>query len=122
MSLSFYRILHFSSIMLLFFGLGAVLVSHYSAGGIIKVRARILAFATHGFGLVFILISGFGMLAKLNLIQTIPLWAYAKLAIWILLGFAISAARRRAGWAYGWTLVFLILGVTAAYLGEFKPV
>lgn len=122
MSLSFYRILHFASVMLLYFGLGAVLVSHYSAGGIIKVRARILAFATHGLGLIFILISGFGMLVKLGMTESIPMWAYGKLIVWALLGLAISAARRRAGWAYIWTLTFLVLGITAAYLGEFKPI
>ena len=83
---------------------------------------RKLAFITHGLGLLLILVSGFGMLARMGLVGGLPPWIHAKLTIWVLAGVAIAVAKRKseklAVWIYAATV---LLGFTAAYIAIFKP-
>ncbi|MFP5520527.1 MAG: hypothetical protein ACLGGX_11530 [Bdellovibrionia bacterium] len=80
-----------------------------------------MAFILHGVGLALILISGFGMAARLGLVSGLPGWIHAKLAIWVLLGAGIALAKRKG--AIGWPVAVLLmgLGTTAAYIAINKP-
>lgn len=120
MTYEFYKILHFTGIMLLFFGLSTALTLKM-AGAAFTGSVKKMAFLTHGIGLFLLILGGFGLLARLGFRGNIPAWALAKLGIWLLLGGAISLAKRRG--QIGWPLMvlFIGLGTTAAWLATTKP-
>lgn len=120
MSYEFYKIIHLVSIMTLFFSFGGVLVLRY-AGLPLQGKPKTMAFMLHGIALLALLVSGFGLLAKMGLMATLPGWAQGKLLIWVLLGAGISLVKRKGN--LGWPLVILILGLglTAAILAVTKP-
>lgn len=125
MTIETYRLLHIIGIIALFFGFGGVLflnANHEKSKGQQKIPAslKIQSFVAHGVGLILILISGFGMLARLGYAHDIPGRIYAKLIIWILLGLGVSAARRLS--KHTWKIFFALwaLGGTAAALALLK--
>ncbi len=119
--LNTYKLIHLIGLMLLFFGFGGVLVTSY-AGFTLPKKARIFAMMSHGIGLLFILLGGFGMLARLGLAKDMPSWVYSKLLIWLVLGGAIALAKRKADLAWTMLISFIILASTAAFIGLTKPV
>jgi hypothetical protein len=68
-----------------------------------------------------VLISGFGMLARLGFMANIPAWAYGKIGIWIILGGSMVLAKRKAEWGLSLILFWVAAGGLAAYLAVFKP-
>jgi hypothetical protein len=66
--------------------------------------------------LLLILFSGFGLLAKLGLMSTVPLWVWLKLVLWLVLGAAVAAIRRARSFAPALLLALPLLGAAAAYL------
>ena len=68
MSLLTYKVLHILGLMLVFSSLGGLLF-HSLGGGGTKHRGHKLAGASHGIGLVLVLVSGFGMLANHSLVM-----------------------------------------------------
>lgn len=112
--------MHLLGLMLLFFGFGGLLVSAYARVEL-KKAARIMGFVTHGVGLLFILVSGFGMAARLGMMTGLPGWVKAKIVIWALLGIAISVVKRKG--YIGWPVAILLwgLGTTAAMFAVTKP-
>ena len=85
-----YKILHLTGLFLLITGLASTLVLSW-AGSINQKNLKKFSFITHGIGLLFILVSGFGLLARLGLAQAnMPTWIYGKLTIWGLFALAIS--------------------------------
>lgn len=120
MSYSFYKILHMIGIMTLFVGLASILILAF-VGQLKSSRAKMIGFATHGLGLFLMILSGFGMAAKLQMFAELPGWLYAKIGIWLLLGLAISLLKRKPQWAFGNLIVVIALGGTAAWLAITKP-
>lgn len=120
MSYEFYKILHICGLMLLFFGLSSAMTLKM-AGVQFTGAVKKLAFITHGVGLFIMLVGGFGLLARLGFVHGMPNWAIAKIVIWVLLGGAISVAKRKG--QIGWPLMILFvgLGTTAAWLAIAKP-
>ncbi|MNK06255.1 hypothetical protein D3C87_241480 [compost metagenome] len=120
MSYQFYKVLHILGLMTLFFGFGGLLVANY-AGVVLSKKARIMTMATHGIGLLLILVSGFGMAARLGLVAGLPSWVQAKVLIWVLLGAGIALVKRKG--KIGWPLAILLigLGTTAAFIAINKP-
>ena len=120
MSYQFYKVLHLLGIMLLFFGFGGLLVAAYGKVALSK-GARIMAFATHGLGLLLIFVAGFGMAAKLGIMANFPGWMQAKVGIWVLLAVGISLVKRKG--YIGWPVAVLLfgLGTTAAFIAINKP-
>jgi len=120
-SYQIYKLIHFFGIFTVLIALG-VTCFHAARGG---TRAdnpfrRAIAIA-HGGGLFLLLLGGFGMLARLGLVQGLPGWIMAKLGIWVILGAAIALPYRSRGIARPllWTLP--LLGVLAAYFALYKP-
>lgn len=120
-SYQIYKLLHYAGIMMLFAGLGGILISHYASAAGIKGKAKMLAMMSHGVGLIFILVAGFGMLARLGITGGLPGWIYAKLAVWLFLGAAATLAKRKASNAWMFLALFVFAGVTSAYLAMYKP-
>ena len=115
-----YKLLHFAGLAMAFLGIGGIMIHHFSNHDTLKAKAKILAFSLHGVGLLFMLIGGFGMLARLGLINGLPGWVYAKLALWLLLGAMVGFAKRMKN---AWILSFILIAVvvTAAGFALYKP-
>ena len=115
-SYAFYKILHLFAILLLFTSLGTLAAA--AKGGETLQR---IARAAHGVALLLILVAGFGLMARLGLFGAIPLWAWTKIGLWLLLGLAVLPLRRRPEWASGLWIAFPLLGALAAWLAVAKP-
>jgi hypothetical protein len=102
--------------MLLFFGFGGVLIPHLS-GYNLTGKAKLMAFITHGIGMMLLLVAGFGLLAKLGL-DGIPNWIIIKLVVWFFLGIGIALAKRKPSIIS--LLVLLALAMIAPYAAIFK--
>lgn len=121
MSYEFYKILHLTGLVLLFSGLIALLTLKVM-GSVVAGSTKKFAFMTHGIGLFLVLLSGFGLLARMGMARDFPNWIYLKLAIWLYFGASIALIKRKG--QLGWILYLpmLIIFIIAAYLGVVKPV
>lgn len=121
MPIDFYRWMHLTSGLLLFLAMGGVAVRglvHEHEGPLGKPLRRRLGI-THGVALALLLISGFGLLAKLGM--GFPGWVLGKLGLWaVFFGLFVAALRKpRFGKLLWWGMI--ILGTTAVYLAVYKP-
>ena len=115
MSYEFYKFLHFFSLLALFFSLGALcFYSHKEKGQ--KKWIMIL----HGLASFALLVSGFGMIAKLKM-PNFPLWVSLKLVIWLLLSFLIPFLLRQKRLKLPVSLLIFTLTGFALWLALFKP-
>ena len=110
MTREFYLIIHLTGISLLAIGVGGML-----AGGEKRKTFAML----QGVGLLVMLVSGFGLLAKLGL--GFPHFAIVKTALWILIGALPVLFRKLKTPLPAAILISLILVGTMAYLGVMKP-
>jgi hypothetical protein len=115
MSILVYKVLHILGIALILVALGGAAQRALDGGS----GSRKLPGITHGVGLLIILVSGFGQLAKLGL--GFPLWVWAKLAIWIVLGVLLVSIRRMPRHAATFWFAIPVLVGLAAYLAFYKP-
>ncbi len=120
MSYEVYKIIHLVAIVLLFSGLIGLLTIQMS-GGALAGKVKSMVFMSHGIGLVLVLISGFGLIARLGLTSGLPGWIYAKLLIWLFLGAAISIVKRKG--LIGWPIFISLIAffTIAAVLATLKP-
>ena len=118
-----FRFLHLLGIFLLFAALGGVIVRRLVAADAgtdaPKDRASRLAGMTHGLALLLLLVTGFGMLGVLHL--GFPVWAWCKLAIWLIFGGIVVAVRKSAAAARWLWWLLPLLGLAAAWLALTKP-
>lgn len=79
MSYEFYKILHLISLMTLFLSLGMLIVG--------PKPLKKLIMSLHGAALLLLLVSGFGLIAKLHIPLKFlsPSWFWQKTFIWIVL-------------------------------------
>lgn len=119
MSYETYKIFHILGILLVFMAVAGV-ITHVKNGGTKATNsAHKSIMMTHGLGMLLLLVSGFGSLAKLG-IHGVPLWAGVKLAIWLVLGGIIPLVYRRPNLAgIFWKLV-PVLGFIAGVSAIFK--
>lgn len=115
MPLPYYHIIHLLAVMALFAGTGAAL------GGADNPGIRKFGAILRGVALLLLIVTGFGLLAKLNIMKSIPLWAWCKVAIWVIAAVLPIFVKRKM--LPGTTAVFiaLALGAVAAWLGYLKP-
>ncbi len=113
-----YKVLHIFAVLLTFTALGGA-ISQSLAGTGKGSPGHKLAGLTHGIALLVILISGFGLIAKLG--YGFPLWIWIKIVIWLLIGGAIALVRRLPQHATIFWLAIPLLGGFAAYLALYKP-
>ena len=120
-SFEVYKIMHLFGLALLMLGLGGIL-SAYALTPKVSTKIRILGMSSHGIGLLLMLTGGFGMAARMGLVQGLPFWIYAKLAIWAFLAIAVSLAKRKAQWSFALVGVFACAVALASYFAIYKPV
>ena len=107
-----YKIIHFVGLIILFTGIGSLITSDPRKPAGLRRPAML-----HGIGLLLILVSGFGLQAKLHAAAGFPGWIIAKLAILIVLGGFIVVIKRKLLPVPVIYLLVIILGSLAAYLG-----
>ncbi len=110
MTREIYLIIHLTGISLLALGIGGMM-----AGGEKRKTFAML----QGLGLLVMLVSGFGLLAKLGL--GFPHFAMVKTALWLLLGALPVIFRKLKTPQSAEILIVLILVGIMAYLGLMKP-
>lgn len=117
-----FKLVHLTGIMLFFSGLSGMLFLFYENSTSSKSKAHTLALTSRMLGLTFILVGGLGMLYSLGLMnEGFPKWALAKLGVFFLFGPVVGMLRRKPKKAPTLFAIFILLGMTAAFLGLYKP-
>ena len=115
MSYEIYKLIHFFAIISMFLGIGALL----AFSGDKKQKKRIMIL--HGLAVLVLLVSGFGLVARLKM-HSFPLWLWIKLGIWIILSILIPIlVARKVNKRWLWLLVFAS-GLGAICLAVLKPI
>jgi hypothetical protein len=117
-----YKLIHFLGISTLLITL-AISCVHVLKGGTRRDMAhrRPLAVA-HGVAAFLILLGGFGMLARLGIVQGgLPGWIYAKLGIWLFLGFSLTLGYAGVRPARVLLVAAPLVTVLAAAIALYKP-
>lgn len=119
----FYKLVHIIGIILLMSALGGSAVRAMTAGMMNLPSTRRTLAILHGLGAFLILLGGFGMLARLGIMQGLnfPGWLWVKLVIWGMLGAAVIIPRRRPTLSRPLLFALPILGGLAAYMAIYKP-
>lgn len=121
MSHAFYLVMHIAGIFLVLMSLAGIGVHLINGGGPVFPMRKKLA-ALHGTGLLIALVGGFGLLARLGLMsEGLPIWAWSKLFIWLILGAMPALFFRQAKKATLWLILVYVLAVSAGLLAAFKP-
>ena len=112
-----YKLIHVVGLMLLFLGIGGMLLVASSVRERGITRNTIL----HALGLFAMLLGGFGMMARLGVHWPWPGWLIAKLGVWLIIG-ALPVLVRREVLPRGpaW-LIAAALGALAGWLAISKP-
>lgn len=121
MSLLTYKLIHIAGILLVFLSLGAVTAFSLSGGVKDENPHRKLFALSHGIGLILVLVSGFGMLARLGMTDGLPVWAMVKLGLWLFFGAALAIVYRQPQLCKAMWGLLPLAGVVAAYLALAKP-
>jgi hypothetical protein len=120
MTYEFYKILHIAGLLLTVFGLFGLASVQWN-GSTPQVFLRKIWMISHGTGLLFLVVSGFGMAARLGITSPLPKWIYAKLVIWLLLGALIALIKRIPRKSATWIISVFVLALAAALLAITKP-
>lgn len=120
MSYQAYLVLHFFGIFMILTALAGISF-HMAAGGTREWPLRKFAAMLHGIGLLVALVAGFGLLAKLGIMKSLPVWAIGKLVIWLILGGLPVLLYRKAANSKTWIFVILALAIASGALAVFKP-
>lgn len=119
----FYEILHIVGIALLFVVVGGAGV--HAANGGIKTASTTRRFVAilHGTGALLILVGGFGMLARMGMVQgaSFPGWLWAKIAIWLVLSAITLLPYRKPELARPFMILLPLLAGVAVYMALYKP-
>lgn len=119
MSYLAYKLIHLIGILFLFTTAGGVALYMANGGSRENNVARKWVSAIHGITLVLIIISGFGLIARLGTgFQT---WFWVKLAIWFVIGSLALLPLRKPHLGLRLFLLLPLLGAFAAYVALYKP-
>lgn len=115
-----YKIAHVIGVVLVFAALGGQAFWVRQGGTKEATEGRGMLMATHGVGLLVLLVAGFGMHAKAGFGWDQG-WVWAKIALWLAIGGLIAVPWRRPDLAVPiwWSLP--ALGGLAAWLAIAKP-
>ena len=114
-----YKMIHLLGLFLLISGL-ITAFTLTSNGHALAGKVKTFAFALHGLGLVLILVSGFGLAARLGLVGGLPTWVKAKIGVWVVVGLIVILIRKMKLQVKIWLPLVLALFTMAAYLAVNK--
>jgi hypothetical protein len=112
-----YKVLHLTSLFMILIPLGGMAVHAINGGGR-KHKFRWQVAVTHGIGMLGSIVSGFGLLARIDGASPIPGWAIAKMGIWLALGLVVSPLMRKPQSARILWYVIIALAASAGLPGE----
>ena len=115
-----YKAMHLVGVMLTVVSLGGMAIHAANGGTREQSLTRRLTTASHGTGLLLVLVAGFGMLARLGG-SAASGWVMIKLLIWLSLGLAALVPYRRPQFARALFLVIPLLAALAAIVAITKP-
>lgn len=120
----FYNVVHIVGIVLLVMAVGGAALRTADGGGFASRGLRRLVGVFHGLGAVLILVGGFGMLARLDIMHGggFPGWVWVKLVVWGALVAALVVAYRLPSLARPLLVMLPVLAGLAAYMAIYKPV
>ena len=123
MSHQFYNVVHIVGIILVMSALGGAAVRAMTVTAEELASTRRMLALLHGIGAFLVLLGGFGMLARLDVLQgaSFPGWLWVKLLIWGTLAAALLIPRRQPTLARPLLLALPLLGGLAAYMAIYKP-
>lgn len=121
MPYDFYKVLHLLAILVLFTSMGGLaMVTLRDGTDEEKKVARKPLIILHGVALLVIFVAGFGLMAKLKMMQNgWPGWIFGKLGVWLVLGGAVALLKRPMG-IISYVLLPLVGGL-GAWLAVTKP-
>lgn len=105
---------HITGGFLLFAALGAICLP-----GTDDPQRRKLAAIGHGAGLLLILLTGLGLVARNGV--GFPLWVWLKILIWVTMSVTLVVARRVPGLRVPLFFLLPVLGGLAAWLALARP-
>lgn len=120
MTYQFYKVLHLLGIFMVIATLGGMIL-HVANGGTRDFMLRKRVSMVHGVGLLFALIGGFGLLARLGLVNGLPGWAIAKLVLWLTLGGLPALVYRKREIAKYFMPLTILLAALACWFAVYKP-
>lgn len=106
MPFEIYKFLHLISIVAIILSFGLI-IGHYKNNNTKNKAYHIL----HGISLSFILISGFGMLAKLSIHWPWPLWVGIKTLVWLSMGGIVILFKRKPCTKMGIASILVLAGL-----------
>lgn len=118
-SYQIYKIIHILGIAVAFYAFGRLAISIQSKAS--DPKSRKVNMMLHGVGLFLILLGGFGMMARLGIINGIPGWIWAKLSIWLILGGIVVLFKKLSHLMTVWMTAIFALLIVAVYLAQYKP-
>lgn len=120
---AFYKIVHILGIALVLVSLGGFAVHALNGGAKGENQARRLLIAMHGAGALFVLVGGFGLLARINFSHgsAFPLWLWVKLGVWALVAALVMLPYRMPRAARPMVIALPLLAMTAAIMAVYKP-
>lgn len=120
---SFYKIVHLLGIALTITALGGLTVHALNGGAKHENLARKLLIGMHGAGALFILVGGFGLLARIGFAHGagFPAWLWVKLGIWAVLAAVVALPYRTPAITRPLLLVIPLLVMTATAMAVYKP-
>lgn len=116
-----YKVLHVFGVVLTFTILGGLALHAANGGSKESNTSRKLTGVLHGAGLLLILVSGFGVLARLGLTGGFPGWVWAKLALWLVIGGSAALFGRSPALSRQLLWILPLLAGIGAWLAIYKP-
>jgi hypothetical protein len=113
-SYEFYKILHLAGIILVFTSVGGFLTLSST-----QPKYNKLVSMLHGIGLLVMLVSGFGIIAKLQI--GFPNWVLVKIVLWLVIASLLVVAKKRIFPPAGAVSMAILIGIIMALLGVAKP-
>lgn len=120
MPYDFYKWIHVTGIFAALLGLGGGFLTHLS-GALPAGPGRRAIALSHGLGLLFALLGGFGMLAKGGFPFPWPAWVFGKIAVWFALGGLMAFPMRNPSLSRRLWWLPVALGAFAVYLVLWRP-
>lgn len=119
----FYKVLHVFGIALTLVALGGMTVHALNGGRKAENAARRLLIGMHGTGVLFILVGGFGLLARIGFAHGsgFPFWLWVKLGLWTVFAVVAAVPYRRPDGGKPLLLTLPILAMAAAAMAVYKP-
>ncbi|TVR03284.1 MAG: hypothetical protein EA398_05400 [Deltaproteobacteria bacterium] len=125
MSYAFYKVLHLSSVIILFASLAGMLFArHAHAEREGKPPLWVPLVALHGVSLLVLFVSGFGLIARLGIGHGAggwPTWIWMKIGLWLVIGAFMVLVKRLWKQLLPLFLTLLALGIVTVWTAVTKP-